>query len=289
MVTSTSPKPSYHLCPDFSIATPPDGHLTLGSILLSLDVDGVAHPLNLNAAIGIPPEHIFPRNGPDSKTGFTRTLKELRSVEASIWAKIFSLQGLGGTFNFLNKRTDDESLTVEEIQTRYFSPTEEYMTKSLELPDVAGFVTATQKEDPVYMVTGLKVAIGAKLSKVESKTKNLKAEIGASDPQGMVSAGGSGGYASEDTSAMGFDGSTPFVLGIRVRKIWWEKGVRKTSDKVPGRALDNDRAHDKASPVSGARFVEDFLVDDDETPTAEKIFANEIDGLGIEPSNWALP
>ncbi|ENH72262.1 hypothetical protein FOC1_g10004499 [Fusarium oxysporum f. sp. cubense race 1] len=266
MVSSTSPKPSYHLCPDFSIAPPPDGHLTLGSVLESLDVDGVAHPLNLNAAIEIPAEHIFPRNGPDSKTGFTRTLKELRSVEASIWAKIFNLQGLGGTFNFLNKRTDDESLTVEEIQTRYFSPTEEYMTKSLELPDVASFVTVTQKKLPVYMVTGLKVAIGAKLSRVESKTKNVKAEIGASDPQGMVSAGGTGGYTSEDTSAMGFDGSTPFVLGIRVRKIWWEKGVRKTSDKVAGVALDNGGAQDKVSPVSGARFIEDFLVDDGEKP-----------------------
>ncbi|SCV25225.1 uncharacterized protein FFB14_00118 [Fusarium fujikuroi] len=289
MVSNTSPKPSYHLCPDFSIAPPPDGHLTLGSVLESLDVDGVAHPLNLNAAIKIPPEHIFPRNGPDSKTGFTRTLQELRSVETSIWAKIFSLQGLGGTFNFLKKRTDDESLTVEQIQTRYFSPTEEYMTKSLELPDVAGFITVTKKEEPVYMVTGLKVAIGAKLSKVKSKTKNLKAELGASDPQGMASAGGSGGYTSEDTSAMGFDGSTPFVLGIRVRKIWWENGVRRTLDKVPGRALDNAGAHNKVGPVSGAKFVEDFLVDDGETPTLGKVFGNEIDGLGIEPSNWVLP
>lgn len=163
------------------------------------------------------------------------------------------------------------------------------MTKSLELPDVASFVTVTQKKFPVYMVTGLKVAIGAKLSRVESKTKNVKAEIGASDPQGMVSAGGTGGYTSENTSAMGFDGSTPFVLGIRVRKIWWEKGVRKTSDKVAGVALDNGGAQDKVSPVSGARFVEDFLVDDGEKPPAGKVFANETDDLGIEPSNWALP
>lgn len=100
MVSSTSPKPSCRLCPAFSIAPPPNGHLTLGPILESLDVDGVPHPLNLNAAIEIPEEDIFPRVGPDAKTGFTRTLKELRSIETSIWAKIFSLQGLGGTFSF---------------------------------------------------------------------------------------------------------------------------------------------------------------------------------------------
>lgn len=289
MASSTSPKPSYHLCPDFSIAPPPDGYLTLGSILKNLDVDGVAHPLNLNAAIEVPAEDVFPRRVPDSKTGFTRTLKELRAVETSIWAKIFSLQGLGGIFNFLYKRTDDESLTVEDIQTRYFSPGEEYMTKSLELPNVASFVSVTRKKLPVYMVTGLKVAVGAKLSKVESKTKIVKGEVGASDPHGIASGGGSVGYTSEDTSAMGFNGSTPFILGIRVRKIWWEKGVRKTSDKVAGVALDDGGVRDKVSPVAGARFLEDFLVDDVETAPAEKIFANENDDLGIETSNWALP
>ncbi|KAJ4141760.1 hypothetical protein NW768_000977 [Fusarium equiseti] len=289
MVSSTSPKPSYHLCPDFSIAPPPNGHLTLGSVLESLDVDGVAHPLNLNAAIEIPEEEIFPRDGPDSKTGFTRTLKELRSVETSIWAKIFSLHGLGGSFSFLSKRTDDESLTVDEIQTRYFSPSQEYMTRSLELPNVASYVTVARKKLPVYLVTGLKVAIGAKLSQVESKTKDVKAEMGASDPQGIASAGARGGYGSENTSTMGFDGSTPFVVGIRVRKIWWENGVRKTSDKVVGAALDDRGAQGKGSLVSGARFVEDFLVDDVEETPAGKLFANDTDDLGIEESNWVLP
>ena len=196
---------------------------------------------------------------------------------------------LGGTFSFLSKRTDDESLTVEEIQTRYFSPSQEYMTRSLELPDVAGFVTATRKRLPVYLVTGIKVAIGAKLSQVESRTKDVKAEMGASDPQGIASAGGSGGYASENTSTMGFDGSTPFVVGIRVRKIWWEKGVRKTSDKVAGPALDDGNARDKVGPVSGARFVEEFLMDDVEDSPVGKVFLNDTDDLGIEESNWVLP
>jgi hypothetical protein len=88
---------------------------------------------------------------------------------------------------------------------------------------------------------------------------------------------------------MGFDGSTPFVVGIRVRKIWWEKGVRKTSDKVAGAALDEGSAQDKAGPVSGARFVEEFLVDGVEEAPAEKVFSNEAGDLGIEESNWVLP
>ncbi|KAM5344485.1 hypothetical protein ACJ41O_013021 [Fusarium nematophilum] len=288
MASSTSPKPSYHLCPDFSIAPPPDGHLTLGSILKNLDVDGVAHPLNLKDAIGVPDEDIFPRRTPDSKTGFTRTLKELRAVEASIWAKIFSVQGLGGSLSFLRKRADDETLTVEDMQTRYFSPDEEYMKKSLELPNVAGFVDVTSKKVPVYMVTGLKVAVGAKLSKVSAKTTKIDGQMGVTDPQGVASGGGSGGYTSEDAAAVGFDGSTPFVLGIRVRKIWWERGIRKTSDKVAGAALDDGRGRGMVSTAAGAQFVDDFRVDDAESAAAEKVFTNEDGDLGIEPSDWVV-
>lgn len=169
---SVNPKPSYHLCPDFSISPPPDGHLTLGSILKNLDVDGVAHPLDLGSTIDIPNTEVYPRDAPDSKSGFTRTLHELRSVEGSFRAKIFGLDGLGGSLGFLRKRTDDETLTVEDLQTRYFSPTEEYMKKALELPNVALFVNVTRMKVPVYMVTGIKVAVGAKLSIVQGQDQD---------------------------------------------------------------------------------------------------------------------
>ena len=110
-----NPKPSYHLYPDFSISPPPNGHLTPGSTLKNPEVDGVAHSLNLSLTIDIPGADVCPRDTPDSKSGFTRTLLELRSVEGSIWAKIFDWDDLGDNLGFLSKRADDETLTVEEL------------------------------------------------------------------------------------------------------------------------------------------------------------------------------
>jgi hypothetical protein len=56
-------------------------------------------------------------------------LKELRSFESSIWAKIFGWDGLGAAFSFLRKREDDETLTVEKLLLRYFIPTPEYVNR----------------------------------------------------------------------------------------------------------------------------------------------------------------
>jgi hypothetical protein len=285
MSSSTSPVPSYHLCPDFSIAPPPDGHLTLGSILTSLDNSGVSRPLNLNATIDIPDNQIFPRSGPDSKTGFTRSLKELRATEASIWAQIF--HSIGPRFSFLRDRTDDETLTVDDMQTRYFIPDDGYITKSLQNSNVTGFIDETKKKVPLYMVTGLKVAFGAKLSKAKSKSSNLNAQVGVTDPQAVVSGGTTSGYTNEASAAVAFDGSSPFVLGFRVRKIWWENDTLKRSDEVAGSTLESGTHQGKASIVEGARYHDDFLVDDQSTVSGE-VFDNTKEMLGVETSQWVI-
>jgi hypothetical protein len=283
---SVNPEPSYHLCPDFSISPPPDGHLTLGSIIKNLKVDGVSHPLNLNSIVDIPPAEIFPQEGPHEITKFTRTLGELRSVEGSIWAKIFGPDGPGGKLSFLRKRTDNETLTVESLLTRYFIPTEEYMKKALETPGVAIFVGVTQREVPVYLITGLKVAVGAKLSKTRTKSTHAAGEASGTDPHTGTSAGASAAYKGDGTAVAGFDGSKPFVLGFRVRKIWWRRdGVRQTSDSVAGSVLEDADDDGEPSILAGLEF-DDFAVSNDATI---KVFEEKEDSAGVEACRWIIP
>lgn len=285
---SVNPKPSYHLCPDFSISPPPNGHLTLGSIIKNLNVDGVAHPLNLNTVIDIPTTDIFPRDGPHSMTGFTRTLRELRTVEGSIWAWILDSEGPGGKLTFLRSRADDETLRVDSLLTRYFSPAEEYMKKALETPGVATFARLTQMKVPIYMVTGLKVAVGAKLSKAQTRSTQASAEAAVTGPHTNASSGAKAAYADDHSAVAGFDGSKPFVLGIRVRKIWWRKdGVRLTSDDVAGSVLGDSDEEDEPDILAGLQF-EDVAVGDDDT-TSAKVFEEKGNSTGIEPCWWIMP
>jgi hypothetical protein len=138
------------------------------------------------------------------------------------------------------------------------------------------------------MVTGIKVAVGAKLTKAKTKTTQVHGEVAGTDPHSGTSAGGRASYTSEDSAAVGFDGSKPFILGFRVRKIWWKEGIRQTSDKVVGSTLEEGKSRERPSIVTNLDFIDDFTAAA-AGDTAGNMFVDEEGGDGIEPSIWVLP
>lgn len=279
--------PSYHLCPDFRTPPPPNGHLTLGTILKTLDENGIQFPLNADKVEPVAPETIQPRDRPHAQRGFTRSMNELRSVEGGIWAKIFSLGSLSAKFS--HSHGSGEILTVRELLTRTFIPDEEYMYKSLDNPKVKTYVTARKLEVPIYMITGIMVAAGASWSETDTKATEAAVKGALTEPATGSSAGGSARYRGERERTTGVEESDDFVLGIRVRKIWWENGVRQVSDKVVGSVLESGKGKlHIGKPEAGMQFVDDFELNDLEA-TAGKRFVDEGTLTGMEPVVWVLP
>lgn len=280
--------PSYHLCPDFRIPPPPNGHLTLGSVLKNLEEDGVQFPLNNGKIEPISEDAIHPRDGPHAERGFTRNMSELRSIGAGIWSKIFSLEVLSAKFS--RSHGTGEFLTVKELLTRTFIPDEEYTRKSLEIPKVMTYVTTRKLEVPVYMVTGIMVATGASWSSTKTKAREATVQAGLEAPGSGVSAGANAGYKKDIERTTGVEESNDFILGIRVRKIWWEEGVRQTSDKVVGRVLGSESSKVSiGSAAAGLQVADDFEFDGPQAFGIEKRFVEESIQTGLEPVVWILP
>ncbi|KAJ4136565.1 hypothetical protein NW768_004182 [Fusarium equiseti] len=280
-MASFSSQPAFHLCPDFHIPPPPNGHLELGSMLRGLDLNSVYSPLDGCDPVEIPDAQLKPIS---EKTGFSRTLKELRGTEGSIWAKIFGSDRLGATFSFLRKRENDESLTVDKLLVQYFIPTPEYMKNALEIDNVALHINTTKRTKPVYLVTGLMWVEGAKLSKVHSSQSKVGGEAGVTDPHTGTTVGGSVAYEGEESVSSSFDGATPFILGIRVRKIWWDRdGVRREEEDIVGATL-SDRKNRSKDVVEGLRFLDDEVVNAAGQSTVDENRLGEAD-----PVTWILP
>jgi hypothetical protein len=261
MAGSVSPKPSFHLCPDFGIAPPPDGHLQLGSVLRSLDLNGVLTPLDIGATVAVPQDQLWPRDKPQEKTGFSRSLRELRSSKGNIWANLFGWDGLGTAFSFLRRRDNDETLTVDKLLVRYFIPTPAYVKQALEVDGVAFHLRNTKRKKPVYLVTGLMWVEGAQLSKVQSRKTKVSGQAAAKDPHSGTSVGAGGAHEGEERLQASFDGSTPFVLGIRVREIWWDKeGVRHDAHNAVGATLGDSRTRE-LDVLDGLQYADDDEVD----------------------------
>ncbi|KAI8725662.1 hypothetical protein NCS52_00137800 [Fusarium sp. LHS14.1] len=278
-MTSFSPQPSFHLCPDFNISPPPDGHLELGSVLRGIDLNSVLSPLDCGDTVEIPASQKTFRS---EKTGFSRTLKELRGIKGSIWAKIFGSDGLGGMLSFLRKRENDEILTVQKLLVHYFIPTPEYMKQALEIDNVAFHINNTKRKKPVYLVTGLMWTEGAKLSKISSKKSQVNSQAAATDPHSGTTAGATASYENEESLASSFDGSTPFILGIRVRKIWWDKGgLRQEEEDIVGATLGDSNAMNEGV-LQGLRYADDVEVPGQNIIDEKQMGAEE-------PITWILP
>jgi hypothetical protein len=280
---SFNPEPSYHLCPSFGLSPPPKGHLDLGTIVQSLDIDGVEFPVNQDCRVPVPEVDRYPHDGTHEKQGFTRKLKELRATRASIWAKIFSL--VGAQFGFLCERSDDETLTVEKLCICYFIPSKEYMERALEQSHVIAYLDKTAKRGPLYMVTGYMYAEGASITKVKNKQGSLLGKTVATELTSSLTAGAGAGYSGDESSTVGFLNSSPFMLGLRVRKIWWDKdGSKQTSDDVAGAVLG-------ASGSSQRCILDGIQYKDDWTPEGNYEQLNSDNGnkeLGLESSVWAI-
>ena len=283
MATSFSPQPSFHLCPDFSIAPPPDGHLELGSVLRGLDFSNIFSPLNLGDTIEIPDSQLWPLDKPSEKSGFSRSLGDLRGLEGNIWAKIFGKSGPGPKFSFERSRENDEILTVERVFVRYFMPTSAFMKATLEVDGVAFYINDTKRKKPVYIITGLMWTEGAKLSKIKSKKNSAGGQLSVTDPTSVISFGERAAYESGQNSSSSFDGSTPFILGMRVRKVWWDRaGVRHNVEDIVGATLGGSKLEDE-SVMNGLQFV------DDEVNGATRTILDESWSREQGPITWVLP
>jgi hypothetical protein len=56
----------------------------------------------------------------------------------------------------------------EKLETRFFQPTQAYVEKSMQAANVQDFIVRNRFKKPVHMITGVKVATGAKVSSMNT-------------------------------------------------------------------------------------------------------------------------
>ena len=152
--------PTYHVLPNFSVGPVPIGPIELGSILNNLrDVE----VLNADCRVSIPQAELYCHH----KRGFTATRSRMRKGEFGVWARLVGIGGVSVELSLLGERIDDDEYLFHRLDTLTFTPSTTYLRTSMQEPDVAEFIEAMDWA-PVYVVTGLKVAIGpsVRMSKV---------------------------------------------------------------------------------------------------------------------------
>lgn len=249
-------KKSYILMPNFDC--PPHGPVELGRIITSpFDPESA-----INTISRLPPPGVLR----SSKTAFETLIEKESSGHYGVWSQFLGLAMLGGEAGFNHSRSESSYMYVSRLDTEYIIPTIEYIEESIRQPKVVKTLSQQNYEKNLYMITGIKTAIGAKLKTISSKKKGMKLKIGADlTTLGIpIQAGPMLEPSSAHSEGTAFSDSTDFVFAYRLREIYYSQksGVIKTKDYTKGAAYGMEKDLSIFTDNEDvAEFEDDFEVD----------------------------
>jgi hypothetical protein len=209
----------YYLAPTLEV--PPEGPITLGSI--------ISEPRLVNEPINdylVPPksyaEKVYLHNAPNSRI----QVDSKREGHGGIFADFLQYLPLGLSGNIDGKASnkDNEDWTFDNLQTIWFTPSTEYVKKSLEDRDMQDFIYENKTwlgRTKLYMVVGVKVAYGASSTISYAQERGGNLHIGFDfTPLGVpITVGPDGGYHQDLTVTQTGQGGDPFVFAFRLRQV----------------------------------------------------------------------
>jgi hypothetical protein len=124
------------------------------------------------------------------------------------------------------ERNAEDTYRFEKLKEISFTTTKEYMTQSMNAPAVKQIVEGGGW-DPVYMITGLKIARVPSVSLQKGKKVAAKDDLGLSQPGGIqgLEIGPNFEYANEPSVSMALEKSDDFIYGIRVKRLYFKRGL----------------------------------------------------------------
>ncbi|WPH01826.1 Hypothetical protein R9X50_00468000 [Acrodontium crateriforme] len=165
-------QPSYALLQPPSFDVCPDGDIVLGTILAKAkhgpERPDPKRPLNKASRVAIDAKDV--RSIAAEKVILDG--KQLSDISCGVWSSTPLFQAIGGKLSA--DRSDDKVLFIEAegVETRYFLPQPEYFAQALKpIPIQKTLFDFTR--DPVYLVTGIKIAKSAKIINTEVHTSGF--------------------------------------------------------------------------------------------------------------------
>lgn len=262
--------PSYLLAPNWTFR--PNGSIALGNI--------IANPFR--------PQHaLFKPTKPPSaieiatENDWSLTTEKIRSTNISIWASC--LDQLNVKFGAKHHKAEKVKFVMKSLDTVYFrdDPTIEEIRQLANEPRIRSILNVDSLfHGPVYMVTGLKIAKGFKLTHSDSSERTFAAKILATAAT-EVSIGPKA-EAEEKTSVSDeFEAVNDIIFAyqlLRIKPKGWGKNT----------TLKTDGFHHKAAFLSDSDEDDEGEVDVEiDEMTAGVMDKEDIAAMGLDSQQFA--
>lgn len=255
---------TYFRMPNFDY--PPNGLVQLGQIITSPrdPYQRLATPLP------IPDPHIQ-RN---TFTDYHEVIERVRRGNVGVWVQFLaSMLGVGGEATAKWATENSHVLQFRELEANCFEPENEYLQESVASSEAVRTHIKKTPGKSLYMVTGVKIARGARSVLQEKQAMGVNARFGV-DAKAFIGVPAAGGpqIKSESThhEKVQFGGSNDFVFAYRLLRIIPKPHgvIKKKQFEAGANTLSNDDGHvedasgvEEGEPESGTQDVEDSTVE----------------------------
>ncbi|KAF3928366.1 hypothetical protein ABW21_db0205146 [Orbilia brochopaga] len=191
----------------------PAGNLSLGQILA--EPKDPAFVLQPEGPLPIP-EGIKVED--TSRENINLENKKELSSQFSAWTK---LSYLPVHFKGSASATKVHNLTwhFDKIESRIISPTITYVEAAMRHGDVQASLREWMFKRRVYMVTGVRIAIGARMMRKDVLETSLSSSAKGGVPDQSLSTGIGGGFANKSTDTEEFGAASDFVFAYRLNEV----------------------------------------------------------------------
>ncbi|KAM0449402.1 hypothetical protein ACHAPV_008862 [Trichoderma viride] len=254
---------TFFLAPRFTIKPPPEGPLQLGTI-----IDDLVNMEPLNESCVLPlPGKVYTHRA----SGFKAMRSEMESGKYGIWAKFMGLHGIGGQMNYDHSRSSSDLFKFDYIDEIAFTATKEYMLAGMNQDFVKQCVEGLGNE-PVYMITGLKIARNPAVAFKMSHKAGVKMELGLKEPGGLqgFEVGPAIEHTDEVKQSLEWEKSDDFIFGFRVKRLYFKKAL--LSRKLGG--FVGEHFH------KGATLVDNDTIEEDTEKVQDVVVAEIKEGDG---------
>ena len=193
-----------------------------------------------------------------------------------LWGKV---QGapVGGKVGTNISRLNDEIWHFEKLAGKIISPSEAYVKDSLKHGDVPSYTNRFHVIKRLYMITGVRVAHGARMTKKESRSVGMEAELkgDANQVGGPVEGGIKSSMEKKNEDQQTFQRASDFVYAYRLSEInYWGDPTHKpfVGGEVAGELNEEEEEEEEEEielePCVGG-LVEEF--DEADLPGMESV------------------
>ena len=190
------------------------------------------------------------------KTDHVEEQKRTLSGSTGVFSQALLILGGDVSGNFSTATSD--RWVFDRLETEYIEPDEAYVNLNAQVPIVKEYLSKNGRlGKSVYMITGVKIARGARAVRKEADEIGGEAKVSLNAALALgapVEVGPKLGASIRREGARGFGGSSDFVFAYRLRKIFVRFSSRIRSKEMTGGKLEG---HDFDVSDSSAEDEED--------------------------------